>query len=68
MSVNTPAPWTIRRIMELYEGADEAKVKALVCTPTFTNPTGALMGAARRRRLAEVARALSTDPARPGPA
>ncbi|QQP93595.1 PLP-dependent aminotransferase family protein (plasmid) [Skermanella sp. TT6] len=39
------------------EACRTAKVKALVCTPTFTNPTGALMGAARRRRLAEVARA-----------
>ncbi|UEM07099.1 hypothetical protein JL101_029300 (plasmid) [Skermanella rosea] len=39
------------------EACRTAKVKALVCTPTFTNPTGSLMGAARRWRIAEVARA-----------
>lgn len=31
------------------------KVRALVCTPTYSNPTGALASLQRRRKLAEVA-------------
>jgi DNA-binding transcriptional MocR family regulator len=38
------------------EACRTAKVKALVCTPTFNNPTSTLMGAERRQRLAEIAR------------
>jgi DNA-binding transcriptional MocR family regulator len=42
------------------EAFDEAcragPVRALVCIPTFTNPTGHLAGAERRRQIAEVAR------------
>ncbi|MGQ9370279.1 MocR-like ectoine utilization transcription factor EhuR [Azospirillum sp. A39] len=38
------------------EACRAGPVRALVCIPTFTNPTAHLAGAERRRRIAEVAR------------
>jgi DNA-binding transcriptional MocR family regulator len=37
------------------EACRAGKVRALVCTPVFNNPTGALMGVARRRAVAAIA-------------